>query len=60
MSARRLSDTAVTPSDWSMQNAAVSEYELSLPIRVTSVPCRVVMTRGTRAPAVFARIWRAR
>ena len=43
-----------------MQNAAVSEYELSLPISVTSVPWRVVMTRGTFAPSAFARICRAR
>ena len=43
-----------------MQNAAVSEYELSLPMSVTSVPCNVVMTCGTLVPDRFARIWRAR
>ena len=47
MSRRRLSDTAVTPSDWSIENATVSEYDGSLPSSVMSVPCSVVMTFGT-------------
>ena len=47
MSFFRLSDTAVTPSDCWMQNATVSEYDRSLPSRVMSVPCSVVITRGT-------------
>ena len=51
MSARRLSDTAVTPSDCSIENATVSEYEGSLPTSVMSVPCSVVTTCGARAPS---------
>ena len=50
VSALRLSETAVTPSDCSMQNATVSEYERSLPSSVMSVPCSVVITFGTHAP----------
>ena len=46
VSAFRLSDTAVTPSDCSMQNATVSEYDGSLPSSVMSVPCSVVITLG--------------
>src|SRR3954469_22402962 len=60
VSALRLSDTAVTPSDCSMQNATVSEYERSLPSSVISVPCSVVMTDGTRQWPVAERICRAR
>ena len=44
----RLSETAVTPSDWSMQKPIVSAYDGSLPTSVMSVPCSVVTTRGTR------------
>ena len=46
VSAFRLSDTAVTPSDCSMQNATASEYDGSLPSSVMSVPCSVVITLG--------------
>ena len=60
VSSRRLFETAVTPSDWSMQKAAVSEYDGSLPINVTSVPCSVVMMRGTLTRPEAARICRAR
>ena len=61
VSFRRLSDTAVTPSDCSIENATVSEYERSLPTSVMSVPCSVVTTRGTRPPpAEVSRICRAR
>ena len=56
VSALRLSDTAVTPSDCSMQNATVSEYDRSLPSSVMSVPCSVVMTDGTGPGPVAARI----
>ena len=56
VSAFRLFDTAVTPSDCSMQNATVSEYDRSLPSSVMSVPCSVVMTAGTRPCRVAARI----
>jgi hypothetical protein len=48
VSSRRLFDTAVTPSERSIEKATVSEYERSLPTRVMSVPWRVVITRGTR------------
>ena len=58
--ALRLSDTAVTPSDCSIENATISEYERSAPSSVMSVPCSVVMTCGTDPPFVAARIWRAR
>ena len=47
MSPRRLSETAVTPSDRSIEKATVSEYDGSLPTSVMSVPCSVVMTCGT-------------
>ena len=50
VSAFRLSDTAVTPSDCSMQNATVSEYDRSLPSSVMSVPCSVVMTARHASP----------
>ena len=61
VSARRLSDTAVTPSDRSIEKATVSAYEWSLPTRVMSVPWSVVTTFGTRASfAVVSRICRAR
>ena len=42
----KLSETAVTPSDCSMQNATASEYDGSLPSSVMSVPCKVVITLG--------------
>ncbi len=42
----RLCDTAVTPSDRSIENATISEYDGSLPTSVMSVPCSVVTTRG--------------
>ena len=60
VSVLRLSDTAVTPSDCSMQNATVSEYDGSLPSRVMSVPCSVVMTLGGTRSSEDARICRAR
>ena len=43
---RRLFDTAVTPSDCSIENATICEYDGSLPISVMSVPCSVVTTFG--------------
>ena len=60
VSVLRLCDTAVTPSDWSMQKATVSVYEGSLPTSVMSVPCRVVITEGTRSVGCAIMIWRAR
>ena len=51
VAARRLSDTAVTPSDCSIENATISEYDGSLPTSVMSVPCSVVTTRGTGCAA---------
>ncbi len=60
VSAFKLSETAVTPSDCSIEKAIVSEYDRSLPSSVMSVPCSVVMTDGTRVECVEARIWRAR
>ena len=59
MSAFRLSETAVTPSDWLIENATVSEYNESLPSSVMSVPCSVVTMRGTGPPFAM-RICRAR
>ena len=37
----------MTPSDCSIENATISEYDGSLPTSVISVPCSVVTTRGT-------------
>ena len=48
VASRRLCDTAVTPSDRSIENATISEYDGSLPTSVMSVPCSVVTTRGAR------------
>ena len=45
VAAARLCDTAVTPSDRSIEYATISEYDGSLPTSVMSVPCRVVTTR---------------
>ncbi len=52
--ARRLADTAVTASDRSIENATISEYDGSLPTRVMSVPCSVVITRGAARRSVAA------
>ena len=60
VSALRLSDTAVTPSDCSMQKATVSEYDGSPPSSVMSVPCSVVMTFGGIRSNDDVRICRAR
>ena len=46
VSARRLFDTAVTPSDCSIENAITRAYDGSLPTSVMSVPCKVVSIRG--------------
>ena len=51
VAARRLSDTAVTPSDFSIEYATISENDGSLPTSVMSVPCSVVTTRGTSVAA---------
>ena len=48
----RLFETAVTPSDCSIEKATISEYDGSLPTSVMSVPCSVVTTLSARpAPA---------
>ena len=46
VSRRRLSDTAVTPCERSMENPTTHEYDGSDPIKVMSVPCSVVTIRG--------------
>ena len=43
-----------------MPNRTISEYDGSSPSNVMSVPCRVVIIRGTTAPGVDASTWRAR
>ena len=59
VSARRLCETAVTPSDCSMENATTRRYDGSLPISVMSVPCSVVTVRGVR-PGETSSMCRAR
>ena len=60
VSALRLSDTAVTPSDRSIENATTRAYDGSLPTSVMSVPCSVVIVRGRVQPGAALRIWSAR
>ena len=56
----RLSDTAVTRSDCSIENATISENDGSLPTSVISVPCSVVTTRGALRSCVDISTARAR
>ena len=60
VSLARLCETAVTPCDCSIENATTDEYDGSLPTSVMSVPCRVVMVRGTVGPSAAVSIWSAR
>ena len=48
VSALRLCDTAVTPSDCSIEKATTRACDGSLPTSVMSVPCSVVTVRGAR------------
>jgi hypothetical protein len=50
VSRARLSDTAVTPCDCSIENATTDEYDGSLPTSVMSVPCSVVTFAGWSEP----------
>ena len=52
--ALRLSETAVTPCDCSIENATTRLYDGSLPTSVMSVPCSVVTVRDARAAGLGA------
>ncbi len=60
VSAARLAETAVTACDCSIENPTTAEYDGSLPTSVMSVPCSVVIMRGTFTPGMFISIWSAR
>jgi hypothetical protein len=49
VSRRRLSDTAVTACERSIEKPTTHEYDASAPISVMSVPCSVVTIRGRDA-----------
>src|ERR1017187_5802362 len=50
---RRVSLTAVMPSDFSMENFVIPKYEGSAPTSVISVPCSVVMYGSRRTLATI-------
>jgi hypothetical protein len=52
VSSRRYFDTAVTASDFSIENRVIVKYEGSCPTNVMSVPCSVVTMGRCRVSAI--------